>query len=115
MLNWTLQIANEQTIKYLPFVNIWFQISLSDPGAFQVTLGNASLLWKMYAQEQDPINSYEVRHYYSKSLENLQENLGKPDKSTTLETIANIMAHICNSVSIIDIRSWLSCVLITFR
>lgn len=82
---------------YIPFGDIWFELSLGDPGAFFVTLGNAAAMWK--AIVDDGLHtSREAKKHFSQSLVHLRKRLNDPEENTSVGTISNILAHICLNV-----------------
>lgn len=92
---------SETTSVYIPFRKIWFEISLSDPGAFHVTLGNAAVLEKTLHKEQDPLNSPEVKKHYAQSLVHLRKRLDHDAEILTDGAVANILAHVCLNVCLL--------------
>lgn len=89
--------AKEGSAIYWPFRDIWFEVSLSDPGAFYVTLGNAAVLSKTILGNGSSPRS-EANKLFSRSLVHLGNRLNNPEENTSPGTIANILAHICLTV-----------------
>lgn len=91
-------IAKEGNAVYFPFRDVWFELSLTDPGAFYVTLGNAAVLSRtVLGKDSSP--SSEAKKHFSQSLVHLRKRLNNPEENTSPGTIANILAHICLNVS----------------
>ncbi|KAK5994630.1 hypothetical protein PT974_05112 [Cladobotryum mycophilum] len=90
-----VRFVMETSTVYIPFCSVWFQVSLSDPGAFHVTLGNAAALWKIVTENRANIHDPELKAHYSQSLMHLRARLSSVEDSITEGTIVNILAHIC--------------------
>lgn len=87
--------VNEQRSVYLPFRNIWFDIALTDKGAFHVTLGNAADLLLRMQGGSDPETNPEMLQYYSLSVTHLRERLSSAVDSVSDGMVAHILSHLC--------------------
>lgn len=89
--------VNETTNIYIPFRIIWFNISITDVGAFYTTLGNAIQLAARLGNPSDAAHR-ETRRQYSRSLIYLRDRINSNNESRPNGLIANILAHICLNV-----------------
>ena len=91
-------LANDSYHPYQPFRSLWFEIALQDPGAFQVTLGNAAAYWAKIKPHNSVAMSSEVSNHYALSVKHLRHRLNNFTESISEGAIANILAHICLNV-----------------
>jgi hypothetical protein len=97
-------LAKESNSVYFPFREIWFDLSLADPGAFYVTIGNAAVLWKMSLGGDSSFGN-ESKQHFSQSLIQLRKRLNNPEEHKSTGTISNILAHICLTVCFLPLSS----------
>lgn len=86
---------NEQSSVYLPFRSIWFDIALTDRGAFHVTLGNAADLMLRLRGGSDPGKNPEMLQYYSLSVAHLRARLNCEVDRISDGMVAHILSHLC--------------------
>ncbi|KAL6695371.1 hypothetical protein J3F84DRAFT_348719 [Trichoderma pleuroticola] len=70
-----VRFANEVTDVYIPFRAMWFEVSLMDPGAFEVVLGNNASLWERLNTNNMVARTPEVIRHYSQSIVHLRQRL----------------------------------------
>lgn len=85
---------------YIPFRDIWFDMALSDAGAFHVTLGNMIILRELVTNVENSDNVVSRAHY-SQSLVFMRKRLQDTTQIRGLGMIANIIAHICLNVCLL--------------
>ena len=93
-----LYLAKEFDGAYLPFRDVWFEVSLSDLGAFHITLGNAVTLGKLITDNAAAYSSAESNKLYAQSLAQLRQRIGNAKDLTSQGIIANILGHVCWNV-----------------
>ncbi|KAK0383178.1 hypothetical protein NLU13_9091 [Sarocladium strictum] len=101
-----IRFLNEQRSVYLPFRNIWFDIALTDKGAFHVTLGNAADLLLRMQGGSDPETNPEMLQYYSLSVTHLRERLDSAVDSVSDGMVAHVLSHLCLCMRRQDWTAW---------
>lgn len=92
-------LANATSHLYQSLRKVWIEIAVTDPGAFHVTLGNAATFLAKLRGDNDPFRNPEIVRHYGRSMTLLRQRLMDPGESIQEGTIANILAHLCLSVS----------------
>ena len=79
---------------------MWFEVALTDAGAFRVTMGNAAVrLQSLSPNAPSLYEVYEISEHYTTALALLRDRLNSESEAASLGTIANILAHVCLCVS----------------
>ncbi|KAL7931573.1 hypothetical protein V8C35DRAFT_309827 [Trichoderma chlorosporum] len=101
-----VRFLSESSSFYLPFRRAWFEVALTDPGAFHVTLGNSATLSLSVNSNEATAETPEITRHYSHSLMLLNKRLKVPSERTSQGTAANILAHICLNMRHRNWDSW---------
>ncbi|KAK2018633.1 hypothetical protein LZ32DRAFT_643727 [Colletotrichum eremochloae] len=101
-----IRFLNEQRSVYQPFRSIWFDIALTDKGAFHVTLGNAADFLLRMQGGPDLDNNPEMLQYYSLSVAHLRERLNSAVDSISDGMVAHILSHLCLCMRRQDWTAW---------
>jgi hypothetical protein len=99
-------LATASSHLYQPLRKIWIEIAVTDPGAFHVTLGNTATFLAKLKGDNSPMKDPEIVGHYGRSVTLLRRRLTNPTDSVREGTIANILAHLCLSVSFPAPRSF---------
>ncbi|KAL7905874.1 hypothetical protein GGI35DRAFT_488132 [Trichoderma velutinum] len=88
-----VRFANEVTDTYIPFRATWFEVSLMDPGAFELVLGNSANLWERLNTNSIVAKTSEVMRHYSQSIVQLRQRLNDETAIKGQGIVANILGH----------------------
>ncbi|KAH8799772.1 hypothetical protein F5884DRAFT_116985 [Xylogone sp. PMI_703] len=101
-----VRFFNESASFYLPFRKFWFDVALTDAGAFHVTMGNTAVLRLCLNPSEIVPETLEITKHYSEALMLLGRRLNSVSESSTHGTIANILAHVCLNMKNCNWLSW---------
>ncbi|KAJ4860003.1 hypothetical protein T069G_04991 [Trichoderma breve] len=101
-----VRFANEVTDVYIPFRATWFEVSLMDPGAFEVILGNNANLWERLRTNNIVAKTPEAMRHYSQSIVQLRQRLDDEAAVKGQGIIANVLGHVCLNMRHCDWTSW---------
>ncbi|KAL6790268.1 hypothetical protein GGI42DRAFT_337086 [Trichoderma sp. SZMC 28013] len=101
-----VRFANEVTDVYIPFRATWFEVSLMDPGAFKVILGNNASFWERLASNNTVAKTPEVMRHYSQSIVQLRQRLDDETAVRGQGIVANVLGHVCLNMRHCDWATW---------